>query len=1077
METYSINFSNCSTSALHNLTASELPEYIFITKPGAKIYITDENAELIINRAKEENASIVYSDYIDGNGITHPLIDYHEGSVRDGFDFGQLIAVNTAMLKNVLTSFEDEYTFGAFYALRLGLSREGKVLHIPEVLYNVNGIDETASQFAYQQADQQLSQREMENAFTSHLKAIGTYISPDDIIPEIDFDDTLPVEASVIIPVRNRVNTIGDAVKSALSQVTDFDFNVIVVDNHSTDGTTELLNGIAAKDPRLIHIIPKEINHGIGGCWNIALDSDKCGRFAVQLDSDDIYSSDKTLQAVVDKFYQEHCPMVIGSYTLTDFDCNVIAPGLIAHKEWTDENGRNNALRINGLGAPRAFYTPIARKIHFPDVSYGEDYAMGLAISTNYRIGRIYDSIYLCRRWKGNSDAQLTLEAQNRNDIYKDSLRRDTIIARKKFIASRRTHKTITVNGAEWNVKLIPGRAVSTKAKVDPESIAARPCFLCRENRPPKQPAIPHGEYEILENPFPVFPGHLTIPTTAHTPQRIMGRAADMVDIALRLKDYTVFYNGPKCGASAPDHCHFQAVYNKDLPLDIQYPFKRIYLVDQIDKIAAEIERSISELSHDKDEEPAVNVGLHIINDDIAEAVIIPRKAHRPKCYPEIGVSPGAIDMLGTIITTSRSDFDAIDSETLSKIFHDVAYPISIPNISVGIIEADNIDYELVGKFNHDNEVMSPLSADSRFKLKNVAIGKDFHWQRNLNLTYAGSLEIMSVDNKKIAINRLSVEEYLRSVIASEMNAAAPLEFLKAHAVISRSWVLSQINNKTEHHSTQGSATDDEIIKWYDRENHNHYDVCADDHCQRYQGIPENEPENVRLAILATRGEVLTDENGAICDARFSKCCGGVFEEFENCWEPTHYNYLIGKTDTPDEIAIPDLKSEQGATEWIMSRPSTPFCARVISSLLNRVLNNYDLETPDFYRWKVVYTKEELSEIVNRRSGMDFGTITDLIPLARGTSARIFRLKIVGTKRSIIVGKELEIRKWLSPSHLYSSAFIVEKTDKGFILHGSGWGHGVGLCQIGAAVMADEGYNYREILAHYYNNAKLSRLY
>lgn len=358
-----------------------------------------------------------------------------------------------------------------------------------------------------------------------------------------------------------------------------------------------------------------------------------------------------------------------------------------------------------------------------------------------------------------------------------------------------------------------------------------------------------------------------------------------------------------------------------------------------------------------------------------------------------------------------------------------------------------------------------------------MVIGKDFHWERNLDLTYAGALEIKNADGKKIAINHLSVEEYLRSVIASEMNATAPFEFLKAHAVISRSWVLSQIGNKTGHHAVQGTSTDDEIIKWYDRENHLHYDVCADDHCQRYQGIPANEPEQAHRAILATRGEALIDESGNICDARFSKCCGGIFEEFENCWEPKHYGYLEAAPDTKQMTYLPDLTTEAGAREWIMSRNAEPFCARITNDTLRKVVNNYDFETRDFYRWRAHYSTEELSEIVRERSGIDFGTIIDLIPLSRGTSGRIYRLKIIGDKRSIIVGKELEIRKWLSRSHLYSSAFIVEKTSTGFTLHGAGWGHGVGLCQIGAAVMATEGYNYREILAHYYHNAKLSRLY
>ncbi|MCM1093508.1 MAG: DUF4922 domain-containing protein [Lachnospiraceae bacterium] len=1076
MEIYHLNFSNCSTKELKSLLATPLPDYILIGNTLADININPDAVTKMTEAASAAGASVIYSDYTDHTGKLHPLIDYHEGSVRDGFDFGKMILVNTGMLRNV-TAEIDDYSHAAFYAARLALSRLAHIMHINESMYSVGKSGETDSQFAYQQADRQLAQREMEEAFTKHLKAIGAYIPSADIISEIEFDDSLPVEASVVIPVRNRVNTIADAVNSALSQITDFEFNVIVVDNHSTDGTTEILKNIAARDPRLIHIIPAEEGHGIGGCWNMAIECDRCGRFAVQLDSDDIYSGTGTLQRIVDKFYEEHCPMVIGSYTLTDFDRNVIPPGLIAHLEWTDDNGRNNALRINGLGAPRAFYTPVARRFRFPDVSYGEDYAMGLAISAHYRIGRIYDSLYLCRRWTGNSDSMLTIEASNRNDTYKDSLRLDAIRYRKNLLASRNTHKKLTVNGAEWNVRLLPGRAVSTKAKVDAASIAARPCFLCKENRPPQQPSTPAGDYEILENPYPVFPGHLTIPTKAHVPQKLMGRVADMVEIAYTLRGYTVFYNGPRCGASAPDHCHFQAVPEQYLPLDIAYPFKRIYLVEKAGSIADAVEQAIAGLPHKTEDEPDVNVAIHILPEGIAEAVIVPRKVHRPKCYPEIGVSPGAIDMFGTIITTSRKDFEAINAEALQQIFADVAFPVAIPEISVGIIEAENIDYALLGQFKHDGNLHSPLTPDSRFKLRDVMIGKDFHWQRNLDLTYTGSLEIKEADGKKIAINHLPVEEYLRSVIASEMSATAPMEFLKAHAVISRSWVLSQIGTKTEHHAVQGMATDEEIIKWYDRENHLHYDVCADDHCQRYQGIPENEPDQVRLAILATRGEVLVDDDGTICDARFSKCCGGVFEEFENCWEPVHHNYLTENTDTPEPIEVPDLTTEDGARAWIMSRPAQPFCSQASENTLRQVLNSYDLETPDFYRWQVEYSVDELSEIIRARSGIDFGTITDLIPLSRGTSGRIYRLKIVGTKHSIIVGKELEIRKWLSRSHLYSSAFIVEKSGDRFILHGAGWGHGVGLCQIGAAVMAEKGYNYRQILAHYYNNAKISRLY
>lgn len=1077
METYRINFNQCRTDELRVLISDTLPDYILIGKNGANINISDNAINNMIERGSEAGASIIYSDYIDSDNSIHPLIDYHEGSVRDGFDFGPAILVETERLEEAVREI-GEYDYAAFYAVRLALSKSGAILHIPKPLYSVKQHEEADSQFAYQQADKQLAQREMEEAFTAHLKSIGAYISPDDIESEIEFNDNIRLEASVIIPVYNRVRTIADAIDSALSQVTDFEFNVIVVDNHSTDGTTEIIKKLAACDPRLIHIGPENTEHGIGGCWNIALDNENCGRFAIQLDSDDIYSDNNTLQRIVNKFYEEHCPMIIGAYTLTDFDRNVIEPGLIAHKEWSEENGRNNALRINGLGAPRAFYTPIVRKLRFPDVSYGEDYAMGLAISARYRIGRIYDSLYLCRRWNGNSDSGLTIEAQNRNDSYKDALRRDAIKGRREMLNSKRTHKIVVVNGAEWNVRLLPGRAVSTKANLTPEAIAARPCFLCKKNRPPQQKSTPHGDYEILENPYPVFPGHLTIVTVEHTPQSIIGRVADMVETASTLKEYTVFYNGPKSGASAPDHCHFQAVPDKYLPIDINYPFHRIYIVEEIGKIADSIEAAIAKLPHNDGEEPMINVGVHALPYDMAEAVIIPRKTHRPKCYPQIGVSPGAVDVLGTLITTSRKDFNAITPSSLESIFNDVAYPVSIPEISVGIIEAEKIDYELIGEYAHYDKLMVPKSRSSRFKLKNVMIGKDFHWQRNLDLTYSGSLEIKEIDGKKIAINHLSVEEYLRSVIASEMSTSAPMEFLKAHAVISRSWVLSQISDKKERNHTSEIVSNDEITRWYDRENHSLYDVCADDHCQRYQGIPQNERQKAHYAIMATQGEVLMDDSGEICDTRFSKCCGGVFEEFENCWQPIHYNYLEGKADAMHIINnLPDLTTEDGARKWIMSYPADPFCARGTESTLKQVLNSYDRETHDFYRWRVSYSVKEISEIIRSRSGIDFGEIIDIIPLSRGTSGRIYRLKIIGTKRSIIVGKELEIRKWLSRSHLYSSAFIVEKVDGNFILHGAGWGHGVGLCQIGAAVMASEGYNYREILSHYYPNAKISLIY
>ena len=336
-------------------------------------------------------------------------------------------------------------------------------------------------------------------------------------------------------------------------------------------------------------------------------------------------------------------------------------------------------------------------------------------------------------------------------------------------------------------------------------------------------------------------------------------------------------------------------------------------------------------------------------------------------------------------------------------------------------------------------------------------------------------------------INILPVESYLTSVISSEMSASANLEFLKAHAVISRSWILAQID-KHEHKDNACdypafTQTSDEITRWYDRDDHVNFDVCADDHCQRYQGITRQTTLTVEQAIEATRGLVLTDNSGNLCDARFSKCCGGVFEEFENCWEPRHHHYLEARRDSENASNFPDLRKEENAREWILGMPDA-FCRTTDALILGQVLNNYDQETSDFYRWTVEYSQQELAELIHNRSGIDFGEIISLEPLERGTSGRIVRLRITGTKRSMTIGKELEIRRTLSTSHLYSSAFVVETSEHDgngipgrFTLHGAGWGHGVGLCQIGAAVMSAKGYTYDKILSHYFPGATLTNLY
>lgn len=385
--------------------------------------------------AADSGAAMVYSDYrvttLSGETKQVPTIDCFKGSLRDDFDFGPLVMIDTRRLREACDSIDTDYRYAGMYAVRLALSRLAAIVHIPEMLYTAVETDTRTSgekQFDYVDPRNRTRQLEMEDACTAHLKKIGAYLNPH--FKEADYSGDFPVEASVIIPVRNRVSTIADAVESALSQAADFKYNVIVIDNHSTDGTTDVLRGLADRYDNLKVIIPAFPDLGIGGCWNEGVNSAHCGRFAVQLDSDDLYKNADTLQRIVDTFRKENCGMVIGSYELTDFNLNPLPPGLIDHREWTDDNGRNNALRINGLGAPRAFVTNLLREIRVPNTSYGEDYALGLAISRDYRIGRIYDSLYLCRRWEGNSDSNLDIARVNANNLYKDRLRTWEVEAR-----------------------------------------------------------------------------------------------------------------------------------------------------------------------------------------------------------------------------------------------------------------------------------------------------------------------------------------------------------------------------------------------------------------------------------------------------------------------------------------------------------------------------------------------------------------------------------------------------------------------------------------------------------------------
>ena len=558
-------------------------------------------------------------------------------------------------------------------------------------------------------------------------------------------------EASVIIPVRNRIRTIRDAVNSALSQQTTFPFNVIVIDNHSTDGTTEALQEFSA-DNRLIHIIPQENDLGIGGCWNVGVHHEKCGKFAVQLDSDDLYKDEHTLQKIVDTFYQQNCAMVIGTYLMTDFQMNEIAPGVIDHKEWTVEDGPNNALRINGLGAPRAFYTPILRKIKFPNTSYGEDYAIGLSISREYTIGRIYDVIYLCRRWEGNSDAALDIEKINRNNFYKDSIRTWELQARirmhsidesfqrlvnemiekqkKDWKLAKKNYKELEQNlkkektlelklgGDTKRVRFFPNpqRAISTMAQTDSQSIQERPCFLCNDNRPAEQTSLSLGHYEVCLNPYPIFQRHLTIIDKEHTPQSMKGRFEDMLHLAENLDEFYILYNGPECGASAPDHMHFQAAGKEE---SLSTPFFKDFLNDIIEQtdfddvpaivnsyanntfitsiglasilrseLIEKFENIYNILSTFYGKEPLINIiawyaidsTKHGEDDEVVawNCVIFLRSKHRPDCYYNQGekgllISPAVAEMGGVFPIIREEDMDKLNTKEIIDIYKEIS--------------------------------------------------------------------------------------------------------------------------------------------------------------------------------------------------------------------------------------------------------------------------------------------------------------------------------------------------------------------------------------------------------------------
>lgn len=426
---------NFNSDIIHSINEKCTSSYLMLILNDSDIEFGPYAIERFVSVAESTAAGMVYSNYHSlTNGVksAHPVVDYQDGSLRDDFNFGPVLFFNKEIFNKAAASFSSSFTHAGLFQLRLAVSREGVLFRIQEFLYTAKAIDTRASGkkiFDYVDPKNRAVQIDMELAVTEHLKLVGAFLEPS--FEEANFEaENFDLEASVIIPVLNRKRTIADAIQSVLNQKAAFDFNLIIVDNHSTDGTSEIIAAFAKDNPMLVHVIPERKDLGIGGCWNLAIEDERCGRFAVQLDSDDLYRDATTIQTIVNKFHEEKCAMVIGSYLMTDFSLNEIAPGLIDHKEWTPENGRNNALRINGLGAPRAFYTPVLRKNKLPNVNYGEDYGIGLAISREYQIGRIYTPLYMCRRWEDNSDASLSIEAMNAHNYYKDSLRTIELHAR-----------------------------------------------------------------------------------------------------------------------------------------------------------------------------------------------------------------------------------------------------------------------------------------------------------------------------------------------------------------------------------------------------------------------------------------------------------------------------------------------------------------------------------------------------------------------------------------------------------------------------------------------------------------------
>ncbi len=678
-----------------------------------------------------------------------------------------------------------------------------------------------------------------------------------------------------------------------------------------------------------------------------------------------------------------------------------------------------------------------------------------------------------------------------------------------RSLKSVRTRE-LTVGGLPCRVQFNPERAFSTNADTRPEAIAARPCFLCADNRPPEQFHIKfEGRkgrmYNVQVNPYPIFRDHLVIVRDRHLPQAIWHHLPDMLDFAVKYPDWTVFYNGPESGASAPDHLHFQAVPRHQLPLEAAVdafldapgtPLASVkdatlYRYDGYARgvfaLKATTSKSLTKLFYRLLEctarpagetEPRFNLFAYAKGAEW-RAFVVMRSAKRSHHYDAAGeehltISPGAADVAGVFVTPVRVDFEKVTAARLEEILDEVTISgheqemivwrltRTQPTVSVGILAAREICFEIIsdgagpqhvrwndGRIDYngtlydelyfDSITRSTLFAEPSFVLHDVVIGIDFHWEQKRTLKFAGGLKFIVEGDHLRAVNLVGMEDYLLSVISSEMKSSASPELLKAHAVISRSWLLARMRDRQM--AANGAEKPKAEVP------HRDFDVCADDHCQRYQGLTMAVGDKVRTVIDETWGQVLRYD-GQLCDTRYSKCCGGLTELYSTCWEDIDYPYLQCVED--------------------------PWCDCENDAVLAQVLNDYDQQTRDFHDWTVRYTPEELSALVRERTGTDFGDIQALEPVERGPSGRIKYLRIVGSKHTETLGKELRIRRALSPSHLKSSAFSVERDPAGaFVLRGRGWGHGVGLCQIGAAVMADRGFDYKQILLHYYPGTSL----